>query len=198
LVKREEVVMVKYCPGCGTKLKPGDIFCTSCGAKTDAESTVESKGWAGATVPTSQTPISQQIYPMQPKKSKMKLIMAIIAIIVIIIVIAAVLFIVLGGGSDSRFVGTWTVESMVADGESQYTGGNITFSSDGKYVATGATGTWEIKNSKLYMRSSDEQNPLNDVGYTYEFSNSNSQLTLSFSGVIQGEYHTLVTVLIKT
>jgi len=191
--------MVKYCPGCGTKLKPGDIFCTSCGAKTEAESTVESKGWAGATVPTSQTPISQQTYhPMQPKKSKMKLIMAIIAIIVVIIVIAAVLFIVLGGGSDSRFVGTWTVESIVGDGVSQPASGTITFSSDGKYVASGGTGTWEIKNSKLYMNSPEEQNTLNDVGYTYEFSNSNSQLTLSFSGVVQGEYHTLVTVLIKT
>jgi len=198
--------MVKYCPSCGAEVKEGSKFCLGCGAQLQAEASAPQAAQTPppvAPVPPPQQPVPQQAYaPVPPKKTNMKLIGGIIAIIVAIVIVVLVVFLFIGGATSNDFVGTWEVQSITEDGETDDLSGSdvdITFQSDGTYTASGATGTWEFKNNKLYIISSSGSDEYDDLGLDYEFSNNKNSLTLSFSGIANDEeYHTMTMVLTKT
>ena len=146
---------------------------------------------------------TQTYAPMQPKKSNAKLIGGIIGIVVAVVVILVVVILLTGGnlgflgGSSGDLVGTWNIESVVMDGESQTSSGYLTLDSDGTYVASGDSGTWEVRNGKLYITSSvSGSSPFDDIGLDYQV--SGNRLTLSFSGTIEGEYHTMTMIFTKS
>jgi len=197
--------MPKYCPSCGTEVKEGFKFCLSCGAQLQAQVTQTPPPPAAAPAPPPQQPtpppiMPQQSYtPIQPKKTNTKLIVGIIVAIVAVVVVLLVVFLFLGGGSSSAdLVGTWTAQSVVMDGDSQEvsSGSYITLQSGGTYVSSGDSGTWEVRNNKLYIVSSSGNDQFNNLGLDYQI--SNNRLTLSYSGIDNyGDYHTMSMVFTK-
>ena len=161
--------MIKYCPSCGSELKPEYKFCLNCGVKIDSESQI-----------LTQTSKEENIYqPSQEKKSNIKAIIAIIAVIAIIVFIAIMFLIFFGQDQDDRFIGTWTVQS---GGGSTFTG-TVIFESNGN-LKTGyqgiqlSIGKWSIDGNKVCLE-------YELVGYTYPkicsgytFSNGGNSLTI--------------------
>lgn len=199
--------MVKFCPKCGTEAKKGSNFCLGCGAQLQADAAAQPV----QTPPPAVQPVQpqqpipppvapQQGYaPMPPQKSNMKLIGVIIAVVAIVVVLVVVLLL-FGGGSAGDFVGTWSLDSYVEDGESSTpSDSTITFLSDGTYTASSVTGsgTWGIRNNKVYIISPTGGGPLDDVDLDFSFDNNNNRLTISYSGTIDGESLSMTMVLTR-
>jgi len=166
--------MVKYCPNCGFEIKSEDKFCLNCGIKIESKSQVITQTSTEETVHPSQL-IYQQL---QQKKLNMKLIMVIIAIIIIIVFIATVFFVLLRG-YDSRFIGTWTIQS---GGGSTFTG-TIIFESNGD-LKTGyqgiqiTVGKWSIDGSRVCLEYSLMGSTYPKICSSYSFSNGGNSLTI--------------------
>ena len=208
--------MVKYCPRCGAQAEETDKFCLKCGYKLQIEKSaqlsqkpaIRDQKTVQATYP--QQPISQQTYvpskgyiPPKTRKSYNKVIGALAGIIVIIVVLV-VLFLFVFNGTNNQFNGTWQVSSMKIDGiETSVGSASITFNSDGTLISDSSgfisTGTWEVKNNKLYITSSDsDPSSFDDLGFDYSFSESNT-LILTYTGLIPEEddlTHTIRIVLV--
>ncbi len=208
--------MVKYCPRCGALAEESDKFCLKCGYKLPIEKSAQlsqqpaiqyQKNGQG-TYP--QQPFSQQasvqgqgFIPPKTRKSYNKIIGALTGIIVIIVVLF-VLFLFVFNGNNNQFNGTWQVSSMKIDGNETSVGSaSITFNSDGTLISDSSgfisTGSWEVKNNKLYITFSDsDPSSFDDLGFDYSFSEPNI-LILTYSGLIPDEddqIHTIQIVLV--
>ena len=183
--------MVNYCPSYGSKVEEGFKFCLNCGGQLQQQETVDSgppknKSTQTQSISTNDpVPITPQT--MRSAKSNKKLIVVIIAIVTIIIVIAAVVFLFLGSGADSRFVGVWELE-----GGNGFTGSTMTFEGDGDWKmgylgASFKVGTWNVQGDDFCLKMTNE---LIDMGqiiddiqcYQYEFSNNGNTLALTVLG----------------
>jgi len=141
---------------------------------------------------------------MPPQKPNKKLIGVIIAIVAIVVVLLVVLLLFaggLGGGSAGDFVGTWSVDSYVMNGEIDTVPADttITFLSDGTYTASGTSGsgTWEVRNNKINIASPTGGGDFDDVGLDYSFSDFNNKVTISYSGYVEEEFVSLNMVLTR-
>jgi len=173
--------MGKFCDKCGTELKEGAGFCSSCGA-TVVAAPIE---------PAQQQPVQPSPPPPQEygqtqtyapaQKSKTGLIIALVLIIVAVVVIAVVLLFVFQGGlsgDESNLVGTWEYDTY---------GMSITyiFNSDktleiGSMGYTVEAGKWSVSGGKLCM---DYLGSYSDTDICYDYSLSGNQLTLSYQGI---------------
>jgi hypothetical protein len=167
--------MASYCTKCRAPLKGDERFCIKCGAK------IEDKA-----IPT-QSPAPQQAstapshVPPTAKRSKTGLIIGIVAIVVAIVIILLVVFFVLGGGRDSRLIGTWEYEV--------YMGYSIEyiFNDDGSFEFGGLgqtmkVGIWNTNENQLCL---EVTNPLNGMDLTtgcINYSIVGNKLTLSEEG----------------
>lgn len=185
--------MAKYCPRCGAQTEETDRFCRICGNSIQFEHPTQTGPIAYQQQPDSNQIYSQESKYIQPqqKKSYSKIIGALIGVIAIIIIIVILFLFVFNGVSD-QFTGTWQISSMKMDGiETPIGSASITFNSDGTLISdsSGFTsmGTWEVKNNKLYISSTDS-NPssFDNIGFDYSFSESN-RLILSYTGIIPNE-----------
>jgi len=208
--------MVKYCPYCGAQSDETDKFCLRCGnnlqilQSTQFTQQTTTKVQPTGQVTSPQPTVSLQTYgppqehsPPKQKKSYSKIIAALVGIIVIIIVLV-ILFLFVFNGGDDQFNGTWQITSMKMDGiETSVGSASITFNTDGTLVSESSgftsTGTWEVRNGKLYITSSDSgPSSLDNIGFDYSFSGTNT-LILSYSGIISNgddQTHTIQIVLI--
>ena len=199
--------MAKYCSNCGAEIKKGNIFCAGCGTQIQAEAPVQTPPPQPTTPPVAPPPTQpQQPYtPMQTKKSNTGLIIgAIVAIVAIVVVLLLIFFVfggnIFGGGSTSDFVGTWDLDTVIYDGETQSTYGSyLTFEADGTYTAYGDEGTWSLSNNKLNINSAGGTSSMSSLAMDYSFSNNKNTLTLSYAGFGDDDtYHTLSMVLSKS
>jgi len=173
--------MAKECPSCKAEVKEGHKFCLGCGAQLQTDAPAQPQQ------PTQPPAMRQQTYtqpqpvaPMQPKKTNMKLIGGIIAIIVIVVVVALVAFMFIGGGSDSRFVGTWAYEEPTLGMSIVYK-----FNGDGSLEAgsdlgTIRIGTWSVSGNQLCMNIDVASYGSGEQCGSYSFSTDGSELTLTF------------------
>jgi hypothetical protein len=170
--------MVGYCPNCGVEVNEGHKFCLNCGAELGSSTFDEQVAQTPtvAPVPTQQPYGQTQGYmPMQPKKSNMKIIIALIAIIVVVVVVILAVFFLLGGGADSRFVGEW--EYTITPGYSL----DMKFNSDGSVAIGyndeygGTLGEWEVEGDQLCVSGEGGQDR---SCMKYTFSNNGNTLTL--------------------
>ena len=102
--------------------------------------------------------------------------------IVAIIVIGISLFIVFQGQDDtSKFIGTWAVEEPEDEVYNAtwtfYENNTIKVTFDFQGLPLGYWGTYQIENGQLYLTSPETTPPT--ATYDYEFSNSDTRLTLS-------------------
>jgi len=176
--------MPKYCPSCGGEVKEGFKFCLSCGVQLQTDTITQPQQPTQPPVAQQQTNISQQIVPMQPKKTNMKLIGGIIAIIVVIVVIALVLFLFVGGGdSDSRFVGTWSYYEPTSGMSVIYK-----FNGDGSLEAgtdmgTMKVGNWRVSGDQLCIEMTVSSfGSIGEQCGPFSFSADGNQLTLTSAG----------------
>ena len=201
--------MGRFCPSCGTEAKEGDKFCLSCGASLDVSGgqgqvaqVPPAPAAAPVPPPAVPPPVQPQYAPMPSKKPNMKLIGILIGVIIAVVVIVVVLFFILGGSND--FVGRWTVDSMSMNGQDMGDlGAWIEFKSDGTYSSgssTGSTetGTWEVRNSKLYIDSGGSTSSYSDEGVDYSFSNGGNTLTLTYTYTDSGTSSSMRIVMSKS
>ena len=172
-----------YCPKCGNEIKEGASFCAGCGTKIEQQPVAPepSQQPSQSMVPEQQYGQTQAYAPMQPKKSKTNLIIALVLIIVAVVVIAVVLLFVFQGGlsgDESNLVGTWEYTTY---------GMSVTyiFNSDGSLEIgsmgyTTEAGTWHISEGKLCM---DYLGSYGGTDICYDYSLSGNQLTLSYQGI---------------
>jgi len=202
--------MSKYCQFCGKELKKGAKFCQHCGnkiqiekqkpkaTKAQAKSTSQTTQQPSPTPepvapqpvtpqPVTPQPATQQpgAAPMQPKKSKTGLIIAIVAIVAVVVVLLIVIFLFLDGGGilggdEAKFYGDWEYDSGFSIVDFTFHKNNTYEFSAGFIVETG---TWEIKNSKLVIESDMIGPGFMSGNYEYEFSNNDNTVTLSFIGI---------------
>jgi len=165
--------MAKFCPNCGFEIKSEYKFCLNCGIKIESDNYV---------VP--QTSTEETVYPTQIKnqqlqqKKNMKLIFIIIAIILVVVLII-IIFSLLRGSHDSRFVGTWTIQS----GGGSTFAGTITFESNG-VLKTGyqgiqiPIGKWSIDGNKICFEYELMGSTYPKICSSYSFSNGGNSLTI--------------------
>ena len=166
--------MIKYCQNCGIELKSEDKFCLNCGIN------LESKNHVLTQVSKEETsyPSLRIPQPLQQKKSIIKLAMIIIAVILIVVFIA-IAFILFGVGSDSRFIGTWAIQS---GGGSTFTG-SVIFDSNGD-LKTGyqgiqiSIGKWSIDGNNICLEYTLMGSTYPKICSGYAFSNSGHSLTI--------------------
>ena len=181
--------MVRFCEECGAELKEGASFCAKCGATvaqapTPAQPTQQP---VQPTTPPIQDYGQTQAYPpMQPRKSKKGLIIALLAIVIIVVLVLAVFFLVIGT-ADGRFVGQW--EQDMGYGEMTMT---WDFQSNGKLkVGTAGMmieiGSWSVEGNKLCLEVSSTVSglPKGKSCVDFEFSNNGNTLTLTQAGIPQ-------------
>ncbi len=165
--------MGKFCVKCGTEIKEGYKFCLNCGAKTEIEYQVNKQN-----TPVDDGHLLQQVN-MQQKLNK-KLIIALAAIIVIIIAVVIILLVVFGGNSDSRFVGSWVVQS---GGDSTFSG-SLIFESNGilktGYLGSYITiGKWNVEGNTICFEFTITGTAIPKICSNYSFSNGGNTLTIS-------------------
>ena len=102
--------------------------------------------------------------------------------------IVVVVFLLMGGGSDSRFVGTWEYTTEEFGGMSM----GYKFNGDGSLEITSSFGnfkfgSWSVKGNQLCFEA-DENLPYGTEGLigeqcsNYSFSSDGRQLTLTYNG----------------
>jgi len=154
--------MGKHCINCGTELTEGDKFCLNCGTKTEIYDSI------------------QQTNPLiTPKKLNTKFMALLVAAIIIIIVFVIVIIFILGGNSENRFIGSWTIQSS---GQTSFSGTMI-FEGNGDLKAgyTGSqmtVGKWSLENNRICLEFTILTSTIPKVCCTYVFSNAGNTLTI--------------------
>ena len=156
--------MAKYCLNCGTETKEEYKFCLTCGSKIENENQINTKS---------------QYLPIKLNKSNHKLVIIIISIIVIIVVMSVMFFIFLGTESDSRFIGTWTVQS---GSDSTFTG-TLIFDSNGDLKSINQNmyitiGKWSVEGKKICLEYTLIGASIPKICCNYSFSNGGNSLTI--------------------
>ncbi len=165
--------MTKFCQNCGFELKPEYKFCLNCGIKIESDSHFVPQTSMEETVQPSQLNYQQ----LQQVKN-IKLIIIIIAIILIIVLIAIV-FAIYEGNHDSRFIGTWTIQS---GGGSTFIG-TITFENNG-VLKTGyqgiqiSIGKWSIDGNKICLEYELMGSIYPKICSNFSFSDGGNSLTI--------------------
>ena len=165
--------MGKFCVKCGTEIKEGYKFCLNCGAKTEIEYQVNKQN-----TPVDDGHLLQQVNMQQ--KSNKKLIIALASVIFIIIAVVIILLVVFGGNSDSRFVGSWVVQS---GGDSTFSG-SLIFESNGRlntgYLGSYITiGKWNVEGNTICFEFTITVTTIPKICSNYSFSNGGNTLTIS-------------------
>ena len=195
--------MVKYCPICGFQAADGNKFCKRCGTNLQMSQSSQPVYYQQTAVHQQQNDQVPQVVQDKPKKSK-KMIIGLLVTIIAIIIVIALLFVFLFNGGSGEIEGTWQVTSTKVDGFELGLKPIITFNPNGTLsgdlMGSSSTGSWEVKNGKLFMYSSESGSiDYSDVGLDYSFSDPNT-LTLTFSGVLPNSDdspHTMEIVLKK-
>lgn len=165
--------MAKFCPNCGSEIKSEYKFCLNCGIKIESESHIEPQ----SSIEETSHP-SQLKYQQLQQKKNMNLIIIIIAIILVVVLII-IIYSLLGGSHDSRFVGTWTIQS---GGGSTFTG-TITFESNG-VLKTGyqgiqiPIGKWNMDENNICFEYELMGSTYPKICSSYSFSNGGNTLTI--------------------
>jgi hypothetical protein len=193
--------MVKYCPICGFPGEDANKFCKRCGTNLEMSQPSEPMHNQQTDLPQQQSGQDHPGVQDQPKKSNKMIIGLVIAIIAIIIVVVILFVFVFNGGS-GEFEGTWQVTSSKIDGIELGLNPTITFNPNGTLsedlLGSSSNGSWEIKNGKLYMYSSESGSiDYSNIGLDYSFSDPDT-LTITFTGELpdtDGSTHTMEIVL---
>lgn len=165
--------MAKFCPNCGSEIKSEYKFCLKCGIKIGSENHI-----------MPQTSVEETAHPSNPKyqqfqqKKNMKLIIIIIAIILVVVFII-IIFSLLGGSHDSRFVGTWTIQS----GSGSTFTGTITFESNGNLKTSYQgiqifIGKWSLDGNKICFEYEVMGSANPKICSSYSFSDGGNSLTI--------------------
>ena len=200
--------MVNNCPNCGIEVKEDFKFCLSCGQDLSAINFAENQSNTfdepldnsqrqtneplNVNTPTQETIIQNINYQDThmtggPKTSNLKLFLVLFAVIIAVIIILVVVFFGLGGGTDSRFVGTWEYTEPTSGLTVGYK-----FNGDGSLEVTSdfgnfKVGKWRVSGDQLCL----EPDGSFDMGMTgligeqctsYSLSADGTQLSINSDG----------------